>query len=53
LEHDSQYSEKCKNSDELQAQLQKPLKELGFYHIVEDGRLDSRWRCGEQREDTS
>jgi hypothetical protein len=29
-------------------------QELGFYHIVEDRRLESRWRCGEQREeDTS
>ncbi len=46
MEHDSQCSEKCENSDELQAQLQKPQKELGFYHIVEDRRLESRWRDG-------
>ncbi len=44
MEHDFQCSEKCKNSDQLQAQLQKPQKELGFYHIVEDGRLESRGR---------
>jgi hypothetical protein len=26
-------------------------QELGFYHIAEDGRMESRWRCGEQGED--